>query len=67
MNVEGAITTLSSLSETFGSGFPPSYDKDKRYSSTHTRRAEFEDDDFGTMVTKVTVVTTRRGYRIEDI
>jgi len=55
-----------SLSETSGSGLPPSYDEDGRDSSAHTRHAELEDDYFGTIVTEVTVVTTRKRYRVGD-
>ena len=38
-------------------------------SSTRTQRAESERDDFGTIVTEVTTVTTstRRRYRVEDV
>lgn len=58
---------------TLGSGFPPSYDGDPtRQSSTHAQHADFEQDEFGTIVNEVTVVTTtstvttRKKYRAED-
>jgi len=52
-----------SPSETLGSGSPPSYDGD---ATTRTQHAESERDDFGTIVTEVTTVTTRKRYRVED-
>ena len=56
-----------SPNETGGHGFPPSYEGDETgQSSTRTQRAESERDDFGTIVTKVTTVTTRSRYRVED-
>ena len=58
---------------THGSGLPPSYDGDATgQSSTHAQRADFEHDEFGTIVNEVTVVTTtstvttRKKYRAED-
>jgi hypothetical protein len=45
--------------ETAGQEFPPSYEGDAGgQSSTHTQHAESEHDDFGTIVTEVTTVTT---------
>jgi hypothetical protein len=46
----------------------PSYDGDVTGEpSTRTQQhAESERDDFGTIVTEVTIVTTR-GYRVEDV
>jgi hypothetical protein len=38
---------------------PPSYEGDAARQSEH-------DDDFGTIVTEVTTVTTRRRYRVEN-
>ena len=50
-----------------GPGPPPSYDRDATGEpSTHTQHAESERDDFGTVVTEVTIVTTRKRYRVED-
>jgi hypothetical protein len=52
-----------------GSGPPPSYDGDVTGEpSTRTQQhAESERDDFGTIVTEVTIVTTRKKYRVEDV
>jgi len=58
-----------SPNETVEQEFPPSYGGDGTgQSSTRTQRAESERDDFGTIVTEVTTVTTstRRRYRVED-
>ena len=60
MEVEG----VESSSETFGSGLPP-YDGDEPGQSTHAHEG-FERDDFGTVVTEVTVVTTRKKYRVDS-
>lgn len=50
------------------SGLPPSYDRDATGGSpTRAQRTDFERDDFGTIVTEVTTVTTRKRYRIEDV
>jgi hypothetical protein len=63
---EGAFTPSQSSSETSGS--PPSYGGDATgQSSTRAHHAESERDDFGTVVTEVTTVTTRRRYRVEDV
>lgn len=69
MKVEGVLTPPQPLSETLGPRSPPSYDGDATgQSSTRTQDAESERDDFGTIVTEVTTVTTstRRRYRVED-
>jgi hypothetical protein len=67
VKVEGVFTPSQLESETIGSGSPPSIDRDATgQSSTHTQHAESERDDFGTTVTEVTTVTTRRKYRVED-
>ena len=53
--------------ETMDQGFPPSYEGDGfGQSSTSAQHAESESDDFGTVVTEVTTVTTRRNYRVES-
>jgi hypothetical protein len=55
--------------EIAGQQFPPLYEGDAGVQPpTHTQHAEFERDDFGTIVTEVTTVTTstRRRYRVED-
>ena len=49
-------------------GFPPSYEGDASgQPSTSAQHADFESDDFSTIVTEVTTVTTttRRRYRVE--
>ena len=68
MEVEGRFTSPGSSSETPGSGPPPSYHGDATgESSTHNQHTESErDDSFGTIVTEVTTITTRRRYRVED-
>ena len=54
-------------SKPLGSSSLPSYDDDATgQSSTYTQHAESEHDDFGTIVTEVTVITTRKKYRVED-
>ena len=35
--------------------------------STRTQHLESESDDFGTMVTEVTTVTTRKRYRVQEV
>ena len=58
-----------SPTEKAGQEFPPSYEGDGTgQSSTRTQQAESERDNFGTIVTEVTTVTTstRRRYRVED-
>jgi len=57
-------------SETHGSGSLPSYDGDATgQSSAHTQHAEYERDDFGTVVTEVitSTTTTRKKYRVQDV
>jgi hypothetical protein len=71
VNVEGAVTPSQSLSETLGSDSLPSYDRSTiGQSSTRTQHTEAEDDELGTVVNEVTVVTTtvttRKRYRVED-
>jgi len=71
VKVEGAFAPSQSLSETLGLGSLPSYDGDATgQSSTHTQHVESKDDEFGTIVNEVTVVTstvtTRKRYRVED-
>lgn len=63
MRVEGS-------SEIPGSGSLPSYDGDTTgQSSAHAQHAEYEHDDFGTVVTEVTTNTTtiRKKYRVQDV
>jgi hypothetical protein len=68
VNVEGTVTPSQPLSKTTGSDSLPSYDGGTTgQSSAHTQRTESERDDFGTIVTEVTTVTTRKRYRVEDV
>ena len=59
-------------SEALGSGSLPSYDGATGQSSTRAQHTESEHDEFGTVVTEVTtvstntLVTTRKKYRVED-
>ena len=68
VKVESTSTPSHSSSETLGLGSLPSYDMDPAGQSSaraqHTE--ESERDDFGTIVTEVTTITTRRRYRVED-
>jgi len=66
VKLEGASTLSQPSSETVGSGSLPSYEGlAAGQFSTHTQHAESDRDDFGTVVTEVTVVTTRKRYRVE--
>ena len=75
VKVERVSVPSQTSSETLGSGLPPSYHGDATgQSSTHTQHTESEHDEFGTIVSEVTVVTTnststvttRKKYRVED-
>ena len=73
VKVEGAFAPSQSSSENLGSGSLPAYDGDAtRQPSTHTQYIESESDEFGTIVSEVTVVTTnstvttRKRYRVDD-
>ena len=59
-------STPSISSETLGPDPLPSYNRNAAGQSFHTQHAESERDDFGTIVTEVTVVTTHKRYRVED-
>jgi len=64
---EEAFTPSWSSTETLGPDPLPSYSRNATgQSSTNTHHAESEHDDFGTIVTEVTVVTTRKRYRVQD-
>ena len=63
VEVEGVDCPLQSP-DTFGSGLPP-YDQNEPEQSS-TRQQHVESDDFGTVVTEVTIVTTRKKYRPVD-
>ena len=74
MKVEGLSAPPLPSFETIGSGSLPSYSDGNTTGrpSTHTQRAEFERDEFGTIVNEVTVVTTtstvttHKRHRVED-
>ena len=67
VKVEGTFMPSQPSPETLGSGSLPSYNGDPtERSSTRAQHGESERDDFGTIVTEVTTVTTRRRYRVED-
>ena len=69
MKVEDESTPSCPPSEAPGSSSLPQYDEEGAgQSSTHAQHAEFERDEFGTIVTEVTttLVTTRKRYRVED-
>ena len=66
VKVEGVLAPSQALSEMLGSGSLPSYDGDTWQPFAHTQHAESERNEFGTVVTEVTVVTTRKRYRVED-
>ena len=72
MKAEGTFAPPRPSSETLGSVSPPSYNVDTAgQSSTRVQHAESENDEFGTIVNEVTVltttVTTRKKYRVEDV
>ncbi|KAF9649752.1 hypothetical protein BDM02DRAFT_1746022 [Thelephora ganbajun] len=66
---EGIFAPSQLPSETLGSGPLPSYDRDVtgQSASTHAQHMGSERDDFGTVVTEVTIVTTRKRYRVKDV
>ena len=66
VRVEGVFVPSQLLSGTIGSDSLPSYDGEAWRSSAHAQHAESERDEFGTVVTEVTIVTTRKRYRVED-
>ena len=67
VKVEGLFTASQPSPETHGSGSPPSYSGDATgQSSTRAQHVESERDDFGTIMTEVTTITTRKRYRVED-
>jgi hypothetical protein len=51
-------------SESFGSGLPPYDGNEFGQSSARTQNVGSEHDDFGTVVTELNVVTTRKKYRV---
>ena len=66
MKVEGSFARSQLSAETLGSGSLPSYDGETSQSSARAEQVQSERDEFGTVVTEVTVVTTRKRYRVED-
>ena len=73
MRVEGAPAPPLPPPEMLGPGPLPPYDgRAVGQHPAHAQRAEFERDEFGTIVNEVTVVTTtstittRKRYRVED-
>ena len=69
VKTKGAPATSQPLPETLAPGVPPSYDGGDATGQHFacTQVADPERDDFGTIVTEVTTVTTttRRRYRVE--
>ena len=65
MEVEDVDCPLQSP-ETFGLGLPPYDGNESGESSTRHQHVGSECDDFGTVVTEVTIVTTRKRYRPVD-
>lgn len=68
VSVEDVSDPLPSSSGALGSGSPPTYDQ-SAIGQPSTRQAQGDNaelarDDFGTMVTEVTIVTTTKTYRI---
>ena len=59
MRAEGVPEPLEPL--------PPLFEGVGGLPSTQTQRTEFENDDFGTVVTEVTIVTTRKKYRVQEV
>ena len=66
VKVGGVFTPSQSSFGVFDSGSLPSYDGNTSQPPTRTQHAESERDEFGTVVTEVTIVTTRKKYRVED-
>ena len=64
MKAGGAFTPGCPSFETQESGSLPLYEGVGQQSST--QQTESERDDFGTIVTEVSIVTTRKRYRVED-
>ena len=65
MEGEGVDTPLQSSSETLGFGLPPYGENQTGQSSDHVQHVGSEHDGFGTVVTEVTIVTTRKKYRVD--
>jgi hypothetical protein len=64
VEVEGVFSPV--LTGIPGWGYPPPYGLDPvGQFPAKAHRAECERDDFGTIVTEVTTITTRKRYRVE--
>lgn len=66
VKVEGVSAPSQLSAEAIASGSLPSYEGETWQSSARAQHTESERDEFGTVVTEVTVVTTRKKYRVED-
>ena len=66
VKAEGAFALPHPPPETTEHGSLPSYEGTTGQSSTRTQHVESNREDFGTIVTEVTTVTTRKRYRVED-
>ena len=67
VKVEGTSTPSQILSETLGTDALPSYDGDTAgQRPAQAQHTAYEYDGFGTVVTEVTTITTRKRYRLED-
>ena len=75
VKIDPKLAPSQSPSEAAGSDAVPPYDADENgQPSARTQHAEFERDEFGTIVNEVTVVTTvtrstvttQKRYRVED-
>lgn len=67
MRVEDMPTPQHLPSKSLASSLPPSYGGDATGESpARAHHAESEDDDFGTVVTEITTITTRKRYRVQD-
>lgn len=54
------------LYEQLGLGPLPPYNEQGPGQPAHDQRVEIERDDFGTVVTEVNIVTTRKKYRVDN-
>ena len=70
VKTEGAFAPRTSLDTAEPARSPPSYDRDEVPSSTRAEHTESGQDELGTFINKVTVVTTtvttRERYRVEN-
>lgn len=70
VKAEGTFTPSQLSLRTPNAGATPPNDGDATGTPTQTQHAEYERDDFGTIVTEITTVTntisTRKKYRVDD-